>query len=165
LSKFGPQANDHTTAVPWACGSSRILVSRRLSKLFAAALGLHDLPGESTGAQTRISVLATFAHASHPPAKVSRRSRVAARRAALRRRTTRERRLARCGRCWCWRTRHRAEAVTRTETSSSSVLTLLDAAGRRCGSRPALISPMNDRSQSRASSIDGIGRGLPGSIR
>ena len=36
--------------------------------------------------------------------------------------------------------------------------------GRR-GSRPALISPMNSRSQSRASSIDWISRCLPGSIR
>jgi hypothetical protein len=36
---------------------------------------------------------------------------------------------------------------------------------RRRGSRPALISPMKTRSQSRASSSDWIGRCLPTSIR
>src|SRR5712692_1570523 len=37
--------------------------------------------------------------------------------------------------------------------------------GGRRGSRPALTSPMKSRSQSLASSIDSIGRCLPGSMR
>jgi hypothetical protein len=54
---------------------------------------------------------------------------------------------------------HRSKYASRNaETVSISAFALgFGGLGGRCGSRPALTSPMNRRSQSRASSIDWIG--------